>query len=95
MGATDISFKLKKEKFPNTEALTKWYRDAVDEATREYGTDAYNGTISTTRGIRVLSTVFKTETEAYNFFEETCQKWGPVLAVTVGEYWIVGGVAAT
>jgi len=94
MGATNIGgFKVTK----GTD-LTKWYRAAVDGATREYGQDQYNGTISTTRGIKTSSQVFKDRDAAEDYIWENTEKWGPVLAVTVKtateEYWLVGGWAA-
>jgi hypothetical protein len=98
MGASNIEYKLSKSKYPTSTELKQWYQAAVEDARREYGSDAYNGTISTTRGIRVLSNVFTDEGEAAEFVMDTTEKWGPVVAVTLTlndkSFWLVGGWAA-
>lgn len=94
MGATNIEFKLPKSKFPDTASLQKWYCDRVEDAIHEHGHDAYNGTISTTGGIRVSSSTFKTDEEASEYILEHTEKRGHILAVTVGNFWYIGGWAA-
>lgn len=66
------------------------YNALVDEATREYGTDGYNGTISTTHGCSVLSQMTMTASAAEQFAREQIdtdrvQKWGSCGAVKVGK----------
>jgi len=93
MGASNIGFRVGK----NVD-LNKWYESAVREAQEEYGTDPYNGTISTTRGIGISSRVFSNENEAEEYVIDHTEKWGSVLAVKVKndkqEFWFVGGWAA-
>jgi len=63
------------------------YRQLVEQALHEYGSDGYNGTISTTHGFRVVSkipmTAIAAEQYAYEH-SERCEKWGQCEAVAVG-----------
>lgn len=99
MGSHNIGFKLPKTKFPTEQSVREWYKGAVTAATSEYGTDPYNGTISTTKGIRFNSSAFDDENKADKFILDNTEKWSHVLAVTLkdstGEYWLVGGWAAS
>lgn len=99
MGATNIEIKLPKAKYPTRSSVQIWYTNAVQQATREYGTDCYNGTISTTRGITFEEgTAFSDYGTAVNYTCDRTKKWGPVLAVTLTEkgkdFWFIGGWAA-
>jgi hypothetical protein len=100
MGASNIEFKLPKSKFPTEQSVMKWYNEAVQEATLEYGRDAYNGTISTTRGITFFYPAFDNEEKANEFVLERSEKWGKMAAVLLEEegkptYWFIGGWAAS
>ena len=64
------------------------YAALVAEARSEYGSDAYNGTISTTRGFRVVSSTPLSESAAAALIEsriEDLEKWDVCEAVAVGK----------
>jgi hypothetical protein len=55
------------------------YKKAVTEAKEMYGSDPYNGTISTTDGFRMFTTGAANEDEAYKFCDDNLdrtEKWG-------------------
>ena len=68
------------------------YREAVEEALYEDGHDPYNGTISTTRGFKNLtSTAPRFGTKAFNKWEDDViendkfgiEKWGPAACIEI------------
>lgn len=61
--------------------LEKWFVDRVDECRDEYGSNAYNGTFSTLRGLRITQNVFNTQQEAYDYLDKNTEKWGSAVAV--------------
>lgn len=81
MGSHNVSVSFKD--MPESE-LRKAFREAQDDATREHGTDPYNGTISTLRGLSIdTSRVFDTEEDAERYVLDRTEKWGNGLAVRV------------
>jgi len=63
------------------------YERLVDEAISDHGRDTYNGTISTTRGFRVFSSVPTTKVAADSLSRsrlEHLEKWGHCEAIAVG-----------
>jgi hypothetical protein len=63
------------------------YEALVDQAVSEYGTDPYNGTISTTHGFRVVSTTPVSALQAERLSDERLHdlaKWGACEAIAVG-----------
>lgn len=64
--------------------LVAKFEEHQEQLTVEYGTDPYNGTLSTCRGLYVeTSKVFQNEEEAYQYAEDKAEKWGPACAVRV------------
>lgn len=64
------------------------YQEACDEATRYYGSDGYNGTISTTSGVQreVTTIMTRTGAELYAYMNhEKGEKWGNALAIPVAD----------
>lgn len=62
--------------------LEKAYNDRVESLRDEYGSNAYNGTFSTLRGIHVETRrVFETQREADDYLDGVCEKWGNAVAV--------------
>ena len=70
-------------------SMSDAYSNAVEDATSEYGTDAYNGTISTTQGCKDVTAEYKRSGKSLNQFIndniEKCQKWGSAWGVCVEE----------
>lgn len=70
-------------------SMSEAYNNAVEDATYEYGADAYNGTISTTHGCKDVTAEFKRSGKSLNQFIndniEKCQKWGSAWGVCVEE----------
>ena len=80
MGATDF------RDFQPGRSLGSAYSAAVAEATREWGSDPYNGSISTTDGYRQIVHTPMTRNGAEFYAElhiEDAQKWGSALAIPV------------
>lgn len=80
MGATDF------RDFQPGRSLGSAYSAAVAEATREWGSDPYNGSISTTEGYRQVVQAPMTHNGAEIYAElhiEEAQKWGSALAIPV------------
>lgn len=70
---------------PSNTKLNLWYRKAVEQAIYDFGHDPYNGTISTTCGIKLADhSLFNTDDEAVEWLKDHCQKWGQVQVVKVG-----------
>jgi hypothetical protein len=70
-------------------SMSNAYNNAVADAVSEYGTDAYNGTISTTNGYKDVTSEYKRSgKDIRNFISdniEKCQKWGDAWGVCVEE----------
>jgi hypothetical protein len=81
MGATSFSFKERGTSLQNA------YKNAYDEAREEHGTDSYNGTISTTRGVIDLTSKFKASGKSLNDFINDniykADKWGDCFGICV------------
>lgn len=52
------------------------YRNAVEDAEREYGEDAYNGTISTTEGFRDITNEYNKASNKEKFINEKLEGCG-------------------
>jgi hypothetical protein len=61
--------------------LAQRYKNRVDELTDEYGSNAYNGTFSTLRGLHIEPRVFETQREAEDYLDGVCEKWADAIAV--------------
>lgn len=63
------------------------YDNAVEDARSEYGSDAYNGTISTTSGVKDYTSKFKQSGMSIDEFSEKyldhAQKWGHCIGVCI------------
>lgn len=61
-------------------SMSEAYNNACDDARHEYGNDSYNGTISTTRGVRDVTAEFKRSGLGLNDFInkniDNFSKWG-------------------
>jgi hypothetical protein len=83
MGAT--TFRTTKRGWTMTEA----YNFAVEFAIEEYGSDQYNGTISTTSGVIDKTSLFKSSKLSIDEFIdkhiESCHKWGHAWGVCIEE----------
>lgn len=66
-------------------SMSEAYRNAVSEAREEYGNDSYNGTISTTSGVRDVTEEFKRSgLSLHDFIDKNidrAQKWGSCLGI--------------
>lgn len=67
------------------EQLKSYWSSYISDLTSEHGTDAYNGTFSTTRGLRIADDVFTDSGVAETFILERTEKWESALAVRVKE----------
>ena len=75
------------------------YKKRVEDDIYNYGHDAYNGTFSTTEGIKIENITFKDEKEARKYILDNTEKWGKALAVTIitnnnEKYTLIGGWGA-
>jgi len=83
MGATtfELSYRAK--------SLREAYNNAVSEARDEYGNDSYNGTISTTSGVKDLTNAFKRSKLSVQDFVnkniDNADKWGDALGFCIKE----------
>jgi hypothetical protein len=70
-------------------SMSEAYNNAVEDATHEYGNDAYNGTISTTRGCRDVTAEYKRSGKSLNQFIndsiDNFNKWGACGGICVEE----------
>jgi hypothetical protein len=70
-------------------SMSEAYNNAVEDATHEYGNDAYNGTISTTRGVRDVTAEYKRSGKSLNqYINDTIEnfsKWGSCGGICVEE----------
>lgn len=82
MGATEFTTQVYRA--PSMESA---YRTAVSEATLEYGNDGYNGTISTTSGVRSAVDRPMTEQGAYLYAasHDDGQKWEAAIGIPVAD----------
>jgi hypothetical protein len=82
MGATEFTTQVYR-----TTTMASAYRAAVEEATHEYGYDGYNGTISTTSGVRSVVNRPMTEQGAklYAAVHDDGQKWESALGIPVAD----------
>ena len=69
--------------------MTEAYKTAVEDAVYERGSDAYNGTISTTSGVVDKTQLFKSSKLSIGEFIdkhiESCHKWGHAWGVCIEE----------
>jgi hypothetical protein len=83
MGATTFSVK------ERGTSMRDAYSSAVADAREEYGSDAYNGTISTTNGVTDKTSAFKASGKSLNEFIndniDNAQKWGNCFGVCIKE----------
>lgn len=79
----------------DTKVLTEKFREHQDAMCDDNGRDAYAGHIGIARGLTVSTKVFKTSEEAENYLVENAQKWGPAIAVKVGDFSKIFPVTAT
>lgn len=82
MGATDFRH------YHAGASLRSAYNEAVSEATREWGSEPYNGSISTTQGYRQVVSAPMTHSGAELYAEahiDDAQKWGEALAIPIAE----------
>jgi len=82
MGASNISQVI------YGKTLADAYNNACQEATYEHGHDSYNGTISTTRGVKLVQPTQKQITDKYlrafqNASWDRTEKWGHVEALAL------------
>lgn len=70
-------------------SISEAYSNAVADAVSEYGTDAYNGTISTTNGVRDMTSEFKRSGKSLNEFIndniDKFNKWGACGGICIEE----------
>ena len=70
-------------------SISDAYSNAVADAVSEYGTDAYNGTISTTNGVRDMTSEFKRSGKSLNEFIndkiDDFRKWGACGGICIQE----------
>lgn len=61
--------------------LRKRYDARIDELLHEYGADAYNGTLTTTSGLKIEEKTFGNRPAAEEYVANNTQKWADALAV--------------
>jgi hypothetical protein len=70
-------------------SMSEAYNNAVEDATHEYGNDAYNGTISTTRGCRDVTAEYKRSGKSLNQYIndsiDNFNKWSACGGICVEE----------
>lgn len=70
-------------------SISDAYNNAVDDATHEYGNDAYNGTISTTRGVKDVTAEYKRSGKSLSQYIndniDNFNKWGACGGICVQE----------
>jgi Fe2+ transport system protein B len=83
MGARNFQFKQRGY------SLQEAYHNAVDEAIDEYGNDIYNGSISTTRGVRDVTKEFKASGKSVQQYiddvMDNISKWDATRAICIEE----------
>jgi hypothetical protein len=83
----------------DTQEIKQRYDELVEECIEIYGIDSYNGTFSTTSGIKIINETFTNEECAEEYILERAEKWGDALAVTIKlsdkkPYTLVGAMVA-
>lgn len=61
--------------------LQRQYDAYISDTLREHGTDAYNGTLTTTSGLEIEDRVFDNEQAAYDYVADNTRKWEAARAV--------------
>ncbi len=68
------------------QALRIWFNEQLSDMAHESGTGPYSGNWCGNQGLHVHPNTVKTDAEAAALCERLCDKWGPVLAVRVGDF---------
>lgn len=82
MGSHSVSHRVPQQ-YKTEQDLRGYWRQYIDRLTIEEGTDCYNGTFTTCRGLKVETKVFEDEVKADEYILERTQKWEHALAVRV------------
>lgn len=73
-------------KASSVESLKGHFKEIQNNACYNHGHDSYSGHIGMSSGLQVSSSSFKTHTEAEDYVMEKASKWGPAIAVKVGDF---------
>lgn len=73
-------------KASSPEKLKGYFEKIQNDACYNRGHDSYSGHIGMSSGLQVSSLVFKNHTEAEDYVMEHASKWGPAIAVKVGDF---------
>lgn len=92
MGACfdSLTFKACDEK-----TMREKFKHYQEEACDERGNGSYAGHIGIAAGLHVSTMVFKTQQAAYDYLVNKAEKWGPAIAVKVGDFSKIFPVTAT
>lgn len=82
-------------KASDEKTMREKFAQMQEDSCTEYGNDTYAGHIGIARGLEVSSKAFKSSKEAHEYVESNAQKWGPAIAVKVGDFSKVFPVTAT
>lgn len=74
--------------------LRKSFSNRQEDLYNDHGNKAYAGHIGIAQGLKVINKTFKTESDTQEYVMEAAQKWGPAVAVKVGDFSAVFSVKA-
>lgn len=70
----------------NREEMIVKFKEQQEYLCNEYGSGTYAGHIGIADGVQISNQIFKTEKEASDYVENEAKKWGPAIAVKVGDF---------
>lgn len=70
----------------DTQTLQKQFEDYQDDMRHEHGSDSYAGHMGIAHGLNISTRVFKDSKEAHDYVSNYAEKWGPAIAVKVGDF---------
>lgn len=69
-----------------TAELEKKFNILQEDYCDQYGTDTYAGHIGIATGLNIINKQFKDSKTAHEWLSDNTEKWGPALAVKVGDF---------
>lgn len=82
MGAHNVSHRVPQQ-YKSEQELRSYWGQFIDRLLIEEGTDCYNGTFTTCRGLQIEQKTFDDEPKADEYILDHTQKWSHALAVKV------------
>lgn len=95
MGAEFNTATIPVAKVTKTNPLSKIFNEIISDCRWASGHGGYSGTFAECSDLAISNKKFNTLQEAYNYLEETHEKWEPAIAVLAkndkgDEFWVIG-----